>query len=149
MEEKDYPALGFMFKVTSNESPGNMYSTGSDAVDESYFQSISGIKAIVSDSMIFSGGMNNTQYKLPQTTTYPDLILSRGLMRQGSDLAEWCKFLLYKGDTIIIRRIVNVMLLARPDKENMTDIEKNSSCGGGWGRRLGLVCKNWINVQDW
>ena len=124
-ESKNYPALGFKFKVTSMMSMGSQYAFSSISSmlfgpDESYFQSISGIKATAGESVIASGGANNRQYKLPTATTYPDLILSRGLIKESSPLGRWCRNFLVR-DTFsynVQRRTINVMLLDQ-DKDDI------------------------------
>lgn len=111
IDKNDYPALGFNFKVTST---GVLQGASSDP-DESFFQSVSGIKATAGDSLTVNSGVNNRQYKLPTATTYQDLKLTRGLLKKKSGIADWCiSFLL--DDTHkynVERRTVNVMLLDR------------------------------------
>lgn len=114
----DYPALGFNFKVTSTYSLGGSLVSGlAKSViygpDESFFQSVSGIKATLGESIIVNSGINNRQYKLPTTTTYSDLKLIRGVVKKSSPLGKWCRNTLindrfYYG---IERRTVNIMLM--------------------------------------
>jgi|TARA_B110000967_G_scaffold194505_1_gene223074 phage tail-like protein len=131
LNKKDYPALGFKFKVTSTLSPEGKSISGSkmNSVDkknmlsgseESYFQSISGIKATAGDSIIVNAGINNRQYKLPTATTYPDLILTRGLIKGASQLGKWCQNFLINDiySYYVERRIINVMLLDK-DKDDI------------------------------
>lgn len=125
MDIKDYPALGFKFKVTSTASPeGNgvfsMLRKNIIGLEESYFQSISGIKATAGESIAINGGGNNRQYKLPTATTYPDLVLSRGLIKKDSSLGKWFRNFLIADNNLyaVERRIFNVMLLGQ-DKDDI------------------------------
>lgn len=118
MDKKNYPALGFKFKVTSTASLGGQLLTGLAKnvffdPGESYFQSISGIKATAGESIVANSGINNRQYKLPTPTTYPDLILSRGLVKESSTMGKWFRNFLINDMSFysIQRRTVNVMLL--------------------------------------
>jgi phage tail-like protein len=122
LDKKDYPALGFKFKVTSTAALGGQLISGMAqnmifGPDESYFQSISGIKATAGESVIANSGINNRQYKLPTATTYPDLVLIRGLIKENSPLGKWCRnFLINDLSSYgVSRRTVNVMLL---DQDN-------------------------------
>tara|TARA_B110000967_G_scaffold205380_1_gene249803 strand:+ start:108 stop:653 length:546 start_codon:yes stop_codon:yes gene_type:complete len=116
----DYPALGFNFKVTSTYSLGGNLITGLTknilhGPDESFFQSVSGIKATAGESVIVNSGVNNRQYKLPTTTTYPDLKLIRGVAKKSSPLGKWCRTALIKDRSsyVVERRTVNIMLMDR------------------------------------
>lgn len=118
MNKKDYPALGFKFKVTSTAALGGQLISGLATnilfgPDESYFQSISGIKATAGESVLVDSGNNNRQYKLPTATTYPDLVLTRGLIKETSPLGKWCRSFLINDAFFygVERRTVNVMLL--------------------------------------
>ena len=117
-KKNDYPALGFNFKVTSTHSLGGNMIRGLAknllfGPDESFFQSISGIKATAGDSPMFNSGINNRQYKLPTSTTYSDLVLTRGLVKKTSPLGNWCRTFLIKDVFYygVERRTVNVMLM--------------------------------------
>lgn len=124
MDKKDYPALGFKFKVTSTAVLSGQFSlvgqlrSGMDlntafGLDESYFQSISGIKATAGELVVANSGNNNRQYKLPTATTYPDLVLTRGLVKANAPLGQWCRSFLINDAFLygVSRRTVNVMLL--------------------------------------
>lgn len=117
VRKNDYPALGFKFKVTSTCNVDNTVFEDSDC----FFQSISGIKATAGETIIVNSGFNNSQYKLPTGTTYPDLILTRGLVRKSSSFGQWCyDFLIKQGQQYdkIKTRTITVMLLG----ENKDDI---------------------------
>ncbi len=125
MDIRDYPALGFRFKVTSTASPqgDGVFSMSNNSIigiEESYFQSISGIKATAGESIVINGGRNNRQYKLPAATTYPDLVLSRGLIKKDSSLGRWCRNFLIADNNLysVERRIFNVMLIGK-DKDDI------------------------------
>ena len=119
IRKNNYPALGFKFKVTSTLS--DIGGDGLFDVSDSFFQSISGIKATAGESVIVNSGFNNSQYKLPTGTTYPDLILTRGLIRKSSSFGQWCyDFLIKQGQQFdkIKTRTITVMLLG----EKLDDI---------------------------
>ena len=119
IRKNNYPALGFRFRVTSTYS--DIGEDGLFDVSDSFFQSISGIKATAGESVIVNSGFNNSQYKLPTGTTYPDLILTRGLIRKSSPFGVWCyNFLIKQGQQFdkIKTRTITVMLLG----ENLDDI---------------------------
>jgi len=111
LRKKDYPALGFNFKVTSTLSSAGSSGYGSDS--DSFFQSITGIKATAGESVVVNSGVNNRQYKLPTATTYPDLVLTRGLTTRTSNFGDWCHSFLIKdkGSYRVQTRTINVMLL--------------------------------------
>lgn len=123
-DKNDYPALGFNFKVTSTHSLSgspqkiaenlakNLLAGGPT---ESYFQSISGISATCGGEDVVDGGINNRQYKLPGPTTYSDLRLSRGIMKNSSELTKWCRTFLLQDNFYygVERRTINVMLMDR------------------------------------
>jgi|TARA_B110000908_G_C10171236_1_gene410932 phage tail-like protein len=107
------PALGFNFNVTT--FPTNPFEASYAFIpSDSFFQSVSGIKATVGETVVVNSGFNNSQYKLPTGTTYPDLVLTRGLTNNISDLGYWChNFLNQQGQQYdkIQTRTVTVMLL--------------------------------------
>ena len=122
VDKNDYPAVGYNFKVTSTFSWNSGMGIAKNLLfgpDEAYFQSISGIGATAGDNQIANSGINNRQYKLPTSTTYQDLKLTRGLVKKTSPLAKWCRTFLindvfYYG---VERRTINVMLLDTNSKD--------------------------------
>jgi phage tail-like protein len=74
-----YPPLGFHFKVEFDNIDG-----------EFEFQSVSGLTVTLETEEIAEGGENRFKHKLPVKTTFPNLVLKRGLL-VDSALAEWCR----------------------------------------------------------
>lgn len=77
-----YPPVGFYFKLE--------YSTGSNTVDAA-FQEVSGLNAELGIDEVAEGGENRFKHRLPLPAKYSNLVLKRGLVTNGSALAEWCK----------------------------------------------------------
>ncbi|MCF6357307.1 MAG: phage tail protein, partial [Draconibacterium sp.] len=74
-----YPPLGFHFKVEFTNIEG-----------EFQFQSVSGLTVSLETEEIAEGGENRFKHKLPVKTSFPNLILKRGLL-VNSDLIKWCR----------------------------------------------------------
>jgi len=74
-----YPPLGFHFKVEFNNIPG-----------EFEFQSVSGLTIELDTEEIAEGGENRFKHKLPVRTSFPNLVLKRGI-KINSDLVKWCR----------------------------------------------------------
>jgi phage tail-like protein len=121
INKKDYPALGFNFKVTSTFSWSSGVGIAKNLVfgpDEAFFQSVSGIGANAGEEPIANSGINNRQYKLPKATSYTDLVLTRGVVKSSSEMGRWCRaFLVNDGFFYgVERKTVNVMLLDSDSK---------------------------------
>ena len=74
-----YPPVGFHFKVEFTNLNG-----------EYQFQSVSGLTVNLETEEIAEGGENRFKHKLPVKTSYPNLVLKRGLL-VNSDLIKWCR----------------------------------------------------------
>ncbi|MCG6187836.1 phage tail protein [Maribellus maritimus] len=74
-----YPPVGFHFKVEF----ANLKS-------EFEFQSVSGLTIELATEEIAEGGENRFKHKLPVRTSFPNLILKRGLVTDSS-LIKWCR----------------------------------------------------------
>ncbi len=74
-----YPPLGFHFKVEFANIQG-----------EFQFQSVSGLTVTLETEEIAEGGENRFKHKLPVKTSFPNLILKRGLL-VDSALIKWCR----------------------------------------------------------
>ena len=74
-----YPPLGFHFKVEF----ANLKS-------EYEFQSVSGLTLELDTEEIAEGGENRFKHKLPVRTSFPNLVLKRGLVTDSS-LVKWCR----------------------------------------------------------
>jgi len=62
----------------------------SSAVDAA-FQEASGLSKEMGTEDVVSGGENRFKYRLPNGTTYPNLVLKRGIVLAASPLIEWCQ----------------------------------------------------------
>ncbi|QGY47042.1 phage tail protein [Maribellus comscasis] len=74
-----YPPVGFHFKVEF----ANLKS-------EFEFQSVSGLTIELTTEEIAEGGENRFKHKLPVRTSFPNLVLKRGLVTDSS-LIKWCR----------------------------------------------------------
>jgi phage tail-like protein len=74
-----YPPLGFHFKVEF----ANLKS-------EFEFQSVAGLTIELTTEEIAEGGENRFKHKLPVRTSFPNLVLKRGLLTDSS-LIKWCR----------------------------------------------------------
>lgn len=80
-EEPYYPVVGFYFTIS--------FSKISNKVD-SKFKEVSGIEMKLATNNIKEGGDNGNEIALPERTTFSDLVLTRGLLKPGSLLTQWC-----------------------------------------------------------
>lgn len=62
-------------------------SSGTDAA----FQEVSGLSVDTGTEDVISGGENRFKYRLPSHTSYPNLVLKRGILQIDSPLIEWCQ----------------------------------------------------------
>lgn len=76
-----YPPVGFHFVVKFEDF--------SDEAD-TRFQEVTGLSVSVTTENYKEGGENRFIHKLPQRTSYENLVLKRGVTR-GSKITEWCK----------------------------------------------------------
>lgn len=61
---------------------------------------------------VVCGGENRFKYRLPTCTTYPNLVLKRGVVLTDSPLIKWCKDTLDKGlSQSIFTKDITVKLL--------------------------------------
>ena len=74
-----YPPAGFHFKVEF----ANLKS-------EFEFQSVAGLSVELTTEEIAEGGENRFKHKLPVRTSFPNLVLKRGLVTDSS-LIKWCR----------------------------------------------------------
>ena len=75
----NYPPLGFHFKVEFTHIPG-----------EFQFQSVSGLSVELETEPLAEGGENRFKHKLPVRTSFPNLVLKRGVL-VNSELVKWCR----------------------------------------------------------
>ena len=75
-----YPPVSFYYLVSFNGIGGNVIDT--------QFQSVSGLSAEVTTKSIKEGGENRFEHILPVRSSYSNLTLKRGLVKD-SDLIDW------------------------------------------------------------
>jgi phage tail-like protein len=95
----DLPPVGFYFALSFDGSGNNH----TDAA----FQEVSGLNVSLETKEIVEGGQNEYTYHLPVRAKYNELVLSRGLITEGSDLSDWIEETLQGGlrDRITTRTI--------------------------------------------
>jgi phage tail-like protein len=79
---ENYPPVSFYYQVSFN-------GIGSSAID-AQFQSVSGLSAEVTTETYKEGGENRFEHVLPVRSSYSDLTLKRGLVKDSS-LIKWFK----------------------------------------------------------
>jgi phage tail-like protein len=77
-----YPPPSFYFSLAFDGISGDA---------DAGFQEASGISAEIETEEVANGGENDFKYKLPKAAKYSNLVLKRGLVTSGSDLATWCE----------------------------------------------------------
>jgi phage tail-like protein len=82
-----YPPVGFHFAVFIKNNSKDV--TKEMAID-SQFMSVSGLSVDITTEEYAEGGENRFKHKLPLKTTFPNLVLKRGLVI-GSELTNWCR----------------------------------------------------------
>lgn len=98
-ENGNYPPVGFHFKVTFSDFPGD---------DEGNFQEVSGISVSIQTEEIKEGGENQFLHRLPSPPKYTNLVLKRGMFI-GSAVSTWIRDSLLSFS--FSPTTVNVMLL--------------------------------------
>lgn len=83
--EPFYPPRAFYFSVTVLGAGAGSPSPSADAS----FQEVAGMQAKMEVENVIEGGENRFAHRLPRGVTYSDLVLKRGLVPNGSGLAEW------------------------------------------------------------
>lgn len=83
--EPFYPPPAFHFSVTVLGARAGAPSPGADAS----FQEVAGIQARMEVENVIEGGENRFVHRLPRFVSYPNLLLKRGLVPSGSELAGW------------------------------------------------------------
>lgn len=86
------------------------------------FKEVSGLEKEMKTEEVTSGGENSFKYKLPIGTTYPNLILRRGVSTNYSGLASWCMETLDNGFSTPIKTRDLLILLK----------DGNGQCRMGW-----------------
>ncbi|MCC2545353.1 phage tail protein [Hymenobacter sp. BT175] len=81
MPDANYPPVGFYFRVS--------FGAGGASVDNA-FQEVSGLTMELETTSIPEGGQNLYKHRVPTVGKYSNLVLKRGLVAEGSDLARWC-----------------------------------------------------------
>ena len=75
------PPVGFHFKVD--------FSSVSSQIEDTCFQSVSGLTIDLETEPIKEGGENRFMHHLPKQTNYTKLTLKRGMFT-NSELIQWC-----------------------------------------------------------
>lgn len=75
----------------------NLSIAGSGPTVDAAFQEVSGLSKELGIEEVVCGGENSFKYRLPTTTTYPNLVLKRGIILSSSPLIQWCEDTLERG----------------------------------------------------
>lgn len=67
------------------------------------FQEVSGLSKEMGVEEVVSGGGNFFKYRLPTGTSYPNLVLKRGITAETSPLLAWCQTTLEGGVSVPIQ----------------------------------------------
>ena len=81
MDKQYYPPVGFHFVVK--------FDGLSEEID-TRFQEVTGLTATIKTEDVEEGGENRFVHKLPKGTSYDNLVLKRGIIK-NSKLLEWCR----------------------------------------------------------
>ena len=76
-----YPPVSFYFELSFS---------GVTAKSEAAFKEVSGITMEMGIEEIAEGGVNGYKHRVPTTAKFSNLVLKRGLVPKGSDVATWC-----------------------------------------------------------
>ncbi|SRX54959.1 phage tail protein [Aequorivita sp. CIP111184] len=77
-----YPPVSFHFKVEFNGI--------SSQEKDIQFQSVSGLSVDIETEEFAEGGENRFKHKFPVRSTFPNLVLKRGMVTD-SELIKWCR----------------------------------------------------------
>lgn len=116
MSKDFYPLPAFFFGISIDDNEGI----------DSRFQEVTGLEAEMEMEEIAVGGNNHHKFRLPVRTIYRNVVLRRGMIREGSDLHQW-----------IERILLNPANLDEPLELKPLDIKLLSATDGG------DVLKNW------
>jgi len=81
MANQEYPPVGFHFVVKFE---------GFAEENDTRFQEVSGLSVTVNTTDYKEGGENRFVHKLPQETSYNNVVLKRGIIKNSS-ITQWCK----------------------------------------------------------
>lgn len=76
-----YPPVGFHFLVKFEDFAEEI---------DTYFQEVSGLSVSVNTEEYVEGGENRFVHQLPKGTSYDNLVLKRGVIK-NSKILQWCK----------------------------------------------------------
>ena len=79
--DRYYPPVGFHFLVKFQDLAEEI---------DTRFQEVNGLTVTVNTEDVQEGGENRFVHKLPKGTSYDNLVLKRGIIKD-SKLAEWCR----------------------------------------------------------
>ncbi len=79
-----FPPVGFHFRIEFQDNPD---------LDgqEAYFQEVSGLSVEIETISKKVGGENRFDYRLPVRSKFSNLVLKRGMLKEGSKLLQWVK----------------------------------------------------------
>jgi phage tail-like protein len=76
------------------------------------FKEVTGLSKELGIEEVVCGGENRFKYRLPTITTFHNLVLKRGVIKETSPLIAWCKSTLDNGlSTAIVTKDITVKLL--------------------------------------
>jgi len=112
-DETYYPPPAFFFAVHLVGPMGAQNLVPVHGADAS-FSEVTGLQSEFATEEVREGGQNRYVHKLPTAPKYPNLVLKRGVVVKGSDIADWVKDTLESGLQVPIRpQNVQVSLLDR------------------------------------
>jgi phage tail-like protein len=94
-----YPPRAFYFSVTVIGAGAGDRAPNADAS----FQEVAGMQGKMEVETLVEGGENRFAHRLPRYVDYSNLVLKRGLVPQGSELADWVLATLGGGLALPIR----------------------------------------------
>lgn len=98
------PLVGYRFEVKFDN--GLFGGAG-----EASFAEVSGINFEIPVEEVTEGGENRFKHRLPRPVSYQNLVLKRGIIPGGSELALWINSIMMAGIDKIITRTILVSLL--------------------------------------
>ncbi len=94
--------------------------SGDSSKTDAAFQEVSGLSKELGVEDVVCGGENRFKYRLPTITTYPNLVLKRGIVIADSPLVEWVQLTLDSGMSKPIKtKNINVILMDEQSQPSM------------------------------
>lgn len=93
---------------------------GDTSLTDAAFQEVSGLSKELGVEEVVCGGENRFKYRLPTITSYPNLVLKRGIVIAESPLVEWVQATLDAGLSLPIKtKNLSVVLLNENSQPSM------------------------------